>query len=137
MEAEKATDDHVAQTLCEVDDLEIVYNLGKLNGRPKSTTFDPFWDELGTYIEKQTPAVDERCHSETPHMPVAISLHHLLYRLHKRYSEDESEIQAPCLEWLRLQFWPQSAYFCSALRHTWRLNLKCQHDTLILERVLC
>ena len=57
-------------------------------------TFDRFRDELGTYIEKVTPAVDERCHSDTPPMPVAISLRHfrstILERLQKKYDGDES-----------------------------------------------
>ena len=83
-------------------------------------TFDPFW---GTYT-----AVDKICHSDMPHMPVAICLHQVqntvLERLQKKYDGDESKMQAPSLEWLRLRFWPQNAYSSSALRHTERVSLK-------------
>ena len=87
-----------------------------------------FWEELGYYIEELAPAVDDRRHSETPHMPVAISLHHLLTlvksRMQHKYPNDESKLQVPSAEWLRLQFWPNNPYSTAALRHTWRINLK-------------
>ena len=125
-EAEKHIDDRISQ-LCELDEPEVIYDR-KLNSKLKSTTSDRFWDELDTFIEELTSAVDERCHSDTPHMPVAISLHHLqstiLERLQKKYDGDESNMVAPSLEWLRLQFWPRKVYSSSALRHTGCVNLK-------------
>ena len=87
-----------------------------------------FWEELGYYIEELAPAVDDRRHSETPHMPVSISLHHLLTlvksRMQQKYPNDESKLQVPSVEWLRLQFWPNNPYSTAALRHTGRINLK-------------
>ena len=72
--------------------------------------------------------MDDRRHTETPHMPVAISLRHLRQlikeRLDQKYPGDESKLKIPSLEWLRLQFWPQNPYSTSALRHTRRLNFK-------------
>lgn len=55
----KAIDDTVAQAICELDDSAVMYGLTIINIRPKSTTFDPFWDKSGTYIEELIPAVDE------------------------------------------------------------------------------
>ena len=52
--------------------LIIICDLQKLNGKPSSSSFDTFWDELGAYLEELTPAVDDRRHTESPHMPVAI-----------------------------------------------------------------
>ena len=61
-------------------------------------------------------------------MPVAISLHHLLTlvkaRIEEKYPNDESKLQVPSVEWLRLQFWPRNPYSTAALRHTGRINLK-------------
>ena len=76
--AEKSIDDRVAEALLNLDNLSFIYDLRQLNGNPGSSKFDVFWEELRYYIEELAPAVDDRRHSETPHMPVAISLRHLL-----------------------------------------------------------
>ena len=106
----------------------MIYDLHQLNGNPGSSKFDVFWEELGSYFEELTLAVDDRRHSETLHMPVAISLHHLVTvvktRLEQKYSNDESKLQVPSVEWLRLQFWPSNLYSTAVLRHTGRINLK-------------
>ena len=98
-----------------------------LDGNPGSSKFNAFWEELGLYIEELTPAVDDRRHSEIPHMPVAISLHHLLdivrSRIEQKHPGDESKLQVPSLEWLRLQFWPRNPYSSSSLRHTGQLHV--------------
>jgi len=75
---ERAVDDRVAEALFQLNDPAFIYDLRKLNGNPGSTKFDTFWEELGSYIEELTPAVDDRRHSDVPQMPVAISLRHLL-----------------------------------------------------------
>ena len=36
------------------------FDLCKLNDSPTSNMFDIFWDELGSYTEELTPAVDDR-----------------------------------------------------------------------------
>ena len=61
-EVERAVDERVAEALLTLDDPRIVYDLHRMNGRPKSGKFDAFWDELGVYIEELTPAVDDQCH---------------------------------------------------------------------------
>ena len=126
--AESGIDDQVAEALFRLDDPEFFYDLRRLNNNPGSSKFNTFWEELGLYIEELTPAVDDKRHSKIPHMPVAISLRHLLdivkSRLDQKYSGDESKLQIPSLEWLRLQFWPRNPYSFSSLRHTGRLDLK-------------
>ena len=37
--AEKAIDDRIAQAVCELDEPEVIYDLRKLNGKPKLMTF--------------------------------------------------------------------------------------------------
>ena len=59
-----------------MDDPDIILDLRKLNGKVKSTQFDPFWDQLQLYLDELTLAVDERRHSTVLHMPVAISIRH-------------------------------------------------------------
>ena len=126
--AESGIDERVAEALLWLDDPEFFYDLRKLNGNPGSSKFNAFWEELGLYIEELTPAVDDRRHSEIPHMPVAISLRHLLdivrSRIEQKHPGDESKLQVPSLEWLRLQFWPRNPYSSSSLRHTGQLDLK-------------
>lgn len=79
-------------------------------------------------MDELNPAVDDRRHSDVPHMPIAISLRHLratiVQRLETKYPDDESKHIYPSLEWIRLQFWPPDPYATSALRHTAQLNLK-------------
>ena len=120
--AEKSIDDRVAEALLNLDDPSFIYELQQLNGNPGSSKFDMFWEELGYYIEELAPTVDDRRHSETPHLPVAILLHHLLTlvksRMQQKYPNDESKLQVPSVEWLRLQFLPNNPYSTAALTHT-------------------
>ena len=60
-----------------MDDPDIIIDMRKMNGKPGSTEFDAFWFELTNYLEEVGPAVQERHHSETKYMPVAISVSHL------------------------------------------------------------
>ena len=76
-EVERAVDEWVTEALLTLDNPEIVYDFHKLNSRPKSGKFDAFWVKLGVYIEELIPAVNDWQHSETTHMPLAISLRHL------------------------------------------------------------
>jgi len=77
---------------------------------------------------KISPSELKKIHSDVPHMPVAISLRHLLdivkIRIEQKHPNDESKLQRPSLEWLRLQFSPHNPYSLSALRHTGRIDLK-------------
>ena len=56
-----------------MDEPEVLLDLRKLNGKPNSTVFDKFWEELSTYLEV-TPAVDDRRRGNTLHLPIAISV---------------------------------------------------------------
>ena len=60
--AEKEVDEQVtklAEEAFEMDEPEVLLDLRKLNGKPYSTVFDKFWEELSTYLEEVTPAVDD------------------------------------------------------------------------------
>ena len=104
-------DERVTEAALQLDDPHFLYDLCTLNGKPQSTKFDAFWDELKVYIEEQTPAVDDKRHSETPHLPIAISLRYLQQvieeRLRKKFPDEQVEV--PSQEWIRLQFWPKNS----------------------------
>ena len=58
-------DERVAQAVISIDDPDIVLDLRKANGNPKSTTFDRFWQEVQAYLDEMTLAVDDRRHVTT------------------------------------------------------------------------
>ena len=70
---ERTVDKLIPEALLTIEDPEIVHDLHRLNGWPKSGKFDAFWDELSVYIEELTPAVDDQWHSETPHVSCYIT----------------------------------------------------------------
>lgn len=70
--AERRVDDNVAQALFDLGDPGI----RTMNGNPKSTKFDLFWQELPVFLEESS-AVDERRHSDVLHLPIAVSIRHL------------------------------------------------------------
>ena len=123
---QRAVDERVAKALLEIEAPEIIFDLRKLNGNPKATHFDDFWAELSTFLEEINPAVDDRRHGETLHMPIAVSVRHLrevlVERLAQRFPNDDKPV--PSDEWIRLQFWPKNPFGHSALRHTGRFNVK-------------
>ena len=61
----------MAKALLQLDDPEIILDLRQMNGKPNSTIFDEFWDELQLYLDETTLAVDERWHGDVMHMPFA------------------------------------------------------------------
>ena len=78
--AEKEVDERVsaiAEEMFELDEPEILLGMRRLNGKLNSTVFERFWDELSFYLEEITPACDDRRHSSTLHMPIAISVSNL------------------------------------------------------------
>ena len=123
---QRAVDERVAKALLEIEAPEIIHDLRKLNGNPKATHFDDFWTELSTFLEEINPAVDDRRHGETLHMPIAVSVRHLreviVERLSQKFPDDDKAV--PSEEWIRLQFWPKNPFGHSALRHTGRFNVK-------------
>ena len=119
-------DERVTRALVDVNDPDIVLDLRRLNGKPTSTTFDVFWSELQSYLDEINPAVDERRHGDTLHMPFVISLRHLQEIISERLQQKfpESTHAVPSVEWIRLQFWPANSYTNTALRYTGRFNVK-------------
>ena len=47
-----------------------IFDLRQLNGNPNSIKFDPFWEQLGTYLEEITPPVDDGRHGEVAICPL-------------------------------------------------------------------
>ena len=94
----------------DVDDANLIFDLRQLNGNPHSTEVDAFWEELGTYLEEMTPAVNDRRHGEVCHMPIAISVRHLRevisQRLQQKFPEDSLAISSE--ELVRVQFWSRN-----------------------------
>ena len=123
--AEKIVDDNVALALFDLGDPGIVLDLRSLNGDPKSTKFNVFWQELSVFLE-ESAAVDERRHSDILHMPFAVSIRHLrevmIERLDKKFPGTANPI--PSEEWIRLQFWPSNPYSSSALKYTGQFKVK-------------
>ena len=124
--AESEVNEPVAWALIEMSDTDIILDLRKTNGSAKSTKFEKFWEEMQSYFDETTLAVDERRHSEVLHMPFAISLHHLRELITTRLNEKFPEITppVPSLEWIRLQFLPANPYTERALRYTGQFKVK-------------
>ena len=120
--SEAKVDERIAQALLDINDPDIVLDHRRSNGKPDSTIFDKFWCKFQTYLDEINPAVNERRHGETPHMPFAISLRHLqeiiIEKLQQKFPEVTPAIRS--LEWIRLQFRPVNQYTNSALRYTGR-----------------
>lgn len=123
---QQVVDTRVANAVLATGSPDIMLDLRKLNGNPKSTLFDDFWLELSAFLEEVNPAVDDRRHGETLHMPIAVSIRHLreviVERLKLKFPGEEKPI--PSEEWVRLQFWPKNPFCHSALRHTGRVDVK-------------
>ena len=70
--------------------------------------------------------MDERRHGDVLHMPFATSLRHLREliqaRLKAKFPNQCPPI--PCLEWIRLQFWPANKYTLRALKYTGQFRVK-------------
>lgn len=127
--AEKVVDERItklAEEAFEIDEPEILLDLRKLNGKPNSTEFDKFWKELSTYLEEVTPAVDDRRHGNTLHMPIAISvgdLHNMIEeRLRTKFPEEEPLL--PSVEWIRVRFASRNPYSSNSLQYTARFDVK-------------
>jgi hypothetical protein len=110
-------DERVAKAVIKLDDPEVILDLQKSNGNPKSSLFDSFWE---AYLDEITPAVDERRHGEVLHMPYAVSVRHLreviTERLQQKFPGTTPVI--PSSKWLRLQFWPTNPFTNRAIHYT-------------------
>ncbi len=83
--------------------------------------FDKFWHELSTYLVEVTPAVDDRRHGSTLHMPIAISVGDLRDIISERLCTKFPE--EPSVEWLRLQLAPRNPYSSNSLRNTGKFDV--------------
>ena len=127
--SEKQADQRIellAEEAFELDEPDILLDLRSLNGQSKSTQFDKFWEELSVYLEEINPAVDDRGHGNTLHMPIAISVGDLRNiieeRLKSKFPNDQ--LCLPSVEWIRLQFAPRNPYSSNSLRHTGIFDVK-------------
>lgn len=116
----------IAEEVFELDEPEILLDMRRLNGKPNSTVFERFWDELSFYLEEITPACDDRRHSSTLHMPIAISVSNLRDIIEGRLSSKfpSEDIAIPSVEWIRLQFSPRNPYAANSIRNTGRFEVK-------------
>ena len=119
-------DERVANAVLHVDDAEVILDLRRANGRPNSTIFDKFSEELQAYFDETPLAVDERRHGDVLHMPLAISIRQLqeviTEWLKKKFPD--TVLPNPSQEWIHLQFWPTNPFSDRALRYTGRLEVK-------------
>ena len=97
--SEKQIDERItklAEEAFELDEPDILLDLRKMNGKPNATTFEQFWVELSCYLEEITPAVDDRRHGTSLHMPIAISVSDLRdiisERLHKKFPDEVPDL---------------------------------------------
>ena len=63
------------------DSSEILIDLRRLNGRPKSPKYDDFWEEIQTLFNEYQTAVHERRHGNESYLPFAISIRELVDQL--------------------------------------------------------
>jgi hypothetical protein len=141
-------------------DPDIIVDLRKLNGRPKSELFDPFWAKMAEVVEGR---VDDRRHGELSllciyillcitrlhrlvygagnklYLPVATSISNLIKKTvealeaaHSPLTLEQAHIEVPGLVWVSMQFCPKNPLSTRALSYTGKLNLvhKVQQRTL-------
>ena len=85
---------------------EIIHDLRRLNGKPNSTKFDVFWNELQGYFDEVSTAVNDRRHGENNYyLPFALSIEDLRDTIKQRIEAGVHRgAPIPSAEWLRLQF---------------------------------
>ncbi|XP_053405192.1 uncharacterized protein LOC123536040 [Mercenaria mercenaria] len=118
--ASEEVDERFLKFISSCDDEEVVVDLRKYNGRMADTKFDPFWKELGTYLDEWT-AVNDRRETSTSYLPLAISVEDLRTFVLKRLPADTP---APSASWIRLNFMPSSQFRASAQHYTGKFDVK-------------
>ena len=101
-------------------DPEVVFDLRDNNpGRPES--YGDFWDAVKCLInEHALQAVDDHRHGLVTHLAFAFSVQDLRNQVLSKYPG----INAPSIELIRCQFWPQNPFHKSSERYTGRFNIK-------------
>ena len=118
--AEEAVDFRVAKFLLNADDPKLIIDLRKNNGRISDSKLDPFWDELGKFLEEKS-VVHERRQSEVAYMPFALSVGDLKQQVLSRMPPKSA---APSDSWLKLNFYPGNPTTESATNYTGRFQVK-------------
>ena len=116
---EENVDKHIS-FLLESQDTDLLFDLRRNNGKVADPKFDPFWEEIGKYLDEKS-AVHERRHGDTQYMPFAISVEDLRNQIIERLPEGTP---APSTSWIRLNFHPRNPYSKSAANYTGRFNVK-------------
>ena len=92
------------------------------NGKPGSTIYQEFWDEVQSLFDEYTASVQERRHGTVLYLPFAISVRELIERVKKR----KPDVKTPSEEWVRLQFQPKNPCSLASMAHTGRFDIKYQ-----------
>ena len=67
----------VAEFISQTEEPQVLLDLRKLNGNPKSIKFDEFWEEINILFNEYQASVQERRHSDIVYLPFAISIYYL------------------------------------------------------------
>ena len=89
----------IALFVSEQDEPDILLDLRVLNGKPNSTKYDEFWDEIQALFNEYETAVHERRHGNILYLLFAISVCELVDRVKSR----KPNIDVPSTEWVHLQ----------------------------------
>ena len=125
---QRIIDERVAEFLVTSDDPFILLDMRALNGKPGSTKFDTFWDEVDKLV-LENAAVQERRHGDCLYLPIAMSVEDLGNMIVIRLPEGTP---IPSIEWIRLQFWPSNPYANVAVCYTGQFNLKLKVQRSLL-----
>ena len=68
----------------EEEESRLIYDKRKSNGRPE-INFEAFYKELDILLEEFGKAAEERCHSQTAHLPVAVSVPNLRLKVNSTH----------------------------------------------------
>ena len=123
-------DESVAVFLAESDDPDLFYDMRKLNGRPMDESLNPFWDEVGKFLDESS-IVDDRRHGEVTYLPLAISISDLIRHIKERLPVGT---KCPSESWVRLEFWLTNPYYKSAVNYTGRFPVKYSVQQRLLRK---
>ncbi|PKC62311.1 hypothetical protein RhiirA1_443979 [Rhizophagus irregularis] len=111
----------------------------RINNGFKGTSFDIFWEEVDSYFNENTPAVDDRRHGSTLYIPIVLSIRDLresiISRLQTRLGNPlPSETNIPSDEWIRVQFTPKNTLAHSVINYTGRFNIRYKVQARLLRK---
>ncbi|POG62444.1 hypothetical protein GLOIN_2v1882875 [Rhizophagus irregularis DAOM 181602=DAOM 197198] len=111
----------------------------RINNGFKGTSFDIFWEEVDSYFNENTPAVDDRRHGSTLYIPIVLSIRDLresiISRLKTRLGNPlPSENNIPSDEWIRVQFTTKNTLAHSEINYTGRFNIRYKVQARLLRK---